>query len=258
MAANSHGKSLLARLVKPGLAVGALALVGGVVWVAVRGPVEQPQEPTSPLQQDQHSSASPARGASGPQSFAVLGDDYAQAEKAGWAQGWVLRLSDAMCWTLAEASVQTGTGFVTALQAGMAAFPQRVDSLRSGDPQIILVQGGGNDYLAPSEQITAAADATFKTLRDQNPKAKIVAIGPVVVPHRAESSELARVSAAIAAAAQGNGVIYIDPVGEQWLHDVTLFDGVVPNPDGYVEYTRLLKTDLARAGLNSSCPQPAA
>jgi GDSL-like Lipase/Acylhydrolase family len=257
MADSSHGQNLLATLAKPALAVAAIALVGGVVWVAVRGPVEGPPESASPLRGDQPP-ASAARGATGPQSFAVLGDDYAKADKAGWAQGWVLRLSDAMCWALSEASVQPGTGFVAALQPGMAAYPQRVDSLRSGDPRIILVEGGTNDYLAPTEQITAAADSTFKTLRAQNPSATIVAIGPVIVPHRAETSELGRVSGAIAAAAQGNGIPYIDPVTEQWLNDEALFDGVVPNPDGYVEYTRRLKTDLARAGLNSSCTRPAA
>jgi GDSL-like Lipase/Acylhydrolase family len=257
MAANSRGQSLLAKSAMPILAVGAIALAGGLVWVAVGGRTQDSPPATNPLQDDQHPQAPAAQGASSSQTFAVLGDDYAQAEKAGWAQGWVLRLSDEMCWGLSKASVQTGTGFVAALQPGAMAYPQRVDGLGSGGAQVILVQGGTNDYLAPSEQITAAADATFKALRQQNPNSRVIAIGPVVVPHRAEARELARVSTAIAAAAQGNGVLYIDPVAEHWLDQETLFDGVVPNSDGYVEYARRLKADLAQAGMSSSCKQAA-
>jgi hypothetical protein len=253
MAANSDGQSLLAKLAKPVLAVGAIALVGGLVWVAVRSRAEEPPPATIHLHQDPGAPTSAAAGTPQSQTFAVVGDDYGQGEGAGWAQGWVLRLSDQMCWGLAKASVQIGTGFVAALQPGTTAYPQRLVDLGSDSPKIILVQGGNNDYLSPSEEITAAADATFKALRAQSPDARLIAIGPVVVPHRAEATELARVSAAIAAAAPENGVLYIDPVAEKWLDDETLFSGVVPNADGYIEYTRRLKADLVQAGLDSSC-----
>src|SRR4051812_36601598 len=98
MAADSRGKDLLAKLVKPILAVGAIALVGGLVWVAVRR-VEDPPAPLS-LQEDPRSSALAGQGTPPSPTFAVLGDDYAQGEGAGWAEGWVLRLSDQMCWVL--------------------------------------------------------------------------------------------------------------------------------------------------------------
>jgi hypothetical protein len=253
MAANSDGQSLLAKLAKPILAVGAIALVGGLVWVAVRGRVEEPPPAKIQLQEDPSAPTSAAPGTPSSQTFAVVGDDYAQGEGAGWGQGWVLRLSDQMCWGLSKASVQPGTGFIAALRPGTTAFPQRLAGLGSESPKIMLVQGGANDYLSPSEEITSAADATFKALREQNPDAKLIAIGPVIVPHRAEAAELARVSAAIAAAASQNGLLYIDPAGEHWLDDETLFSGSVPNADGYVEYTRRLKADLAQAGLSSSC-----
>jgi hypothetical protein len=94
-------------------------------------------------------------------------------------------------------------------------------------------------------------------LKEKNPDARIIAIGPVIVPHRAEAPELARVSAALAAAAAQTDVLYIDPVAEQWLDDESLFAGVVPNADGYAEYTRRLTSDLSAAGLASTCAQPA-
>jgi hypothetical protein len=257
VAANSQGQNLLAKLAKPILALAALALVGGLVWVTVHGRIEEPLPAEISLDEGQHTPAGAGPGMPQSQTFAVLGDEYAQGEGAGWAQGWVLRLGDEMCWELSKASVQPGTGFVAALQQGMTAYPQRLEGLGTGNPKVILVQGGTNDYLAPSEEITAAADTTFKALREQIPEARLIAIGPVLVPHRAEATELARVSAAIGAAAQGNGVQYIDPVAEQWLNDENLFSGVVPNADGYIEYTRRLKADLAQAGLSSSCTSAA-
>jgi lysophospholipase L1-like esterase len=252
-AASSRGRRLLAKLMPPVLALGAIALVGGSAWAVVRNRADGPPPAPFSLGQGHHSPELASPGTSPPQTFAVIGDEYAQGVGAGWSQGWVLRLSDQLCWDLSKASVQPGSGFVAALQPGAMAYPERLEGLGSAHPGVILVQGGANDYLAPSEQITAAADTTFKVLREQNPDARIVAIGPVIVPHRAEAPELARVSAAIAAAAAGNDVLYIDPVAEQWLDDASLFAGVVPNPDGYTEYTRRLKTDLAQAGLTSSC-----
>jgi hypothetical protein len=238
--------------------LGAIALVGGSVWAIVRDRATVPPPAPFSLGQDNHSPGLPRPGAAPPQTFAVLGDDFAQGVGAGWAQGWVIRLSDQLCWNLTKASVQPGSGFVSALQPGTVTYQERVDGLGAAHPGVILVQGGANDYLAPSDEITAAADATFKALKEQNPDARIVAIGPVIVPHRAEAPELTRVSAALAAAAVQNDVLYIDPVAEGWLDDGSLFAGVVPNAGGYTEYTRRLSADLAQAGLQSSCAPPAA
>jgi hypothetical protein len=225
-----------------------------LVWVvAIRDRVAEPPPATISLQDDHRPSAPATPGAAPAKTFAVVGDDYALGDGAGWARGWVLHLSDEMCWGLSTTSMEPGTGFVAALQPGVAAYPQRLDTFDVGAANVILVEGGSNDFLASSEDITVAADATFKALKAKSPNATIVAIGPVIVPHRAESSELGRVSGAIAAAAQGNGVLYVDPVAEQWLADESLFYGVVPNADGYVEYTRRLKAALTQAGVTPDC-----
>jgi lysophospholipase L1-like esterase len=240
------------------IALGAIALVAGSVWATARHHDEGPPPAPLSLGPDQHSPGLAVPGGAPPQTFAVIGDDFARGVGAGWAQGWVLRLSDQLCWNLTKASVQPGSGFVAALQPGAKAYPERLEDISSAHPGIILVQGGANDYLSSSDDITAAADATFKALKQQNPDAKIVAIGPVIVPHRAEAPELVRVSGALAAAAAQNDVLYIDPVAEQWLDDDSLFAGVVPNGDGYTEYTRRLAADLAQGGLTSSCAPAAA
>jgi hypothetical protein len=256
--ANLRSRKPMARLIPPVIVLAAIALVGGSAWAAIRNRAAVPPPAPFSLGQDNHSPGLPQPGTSPQQTFAVLGDDFAQGVGAGWAQGWVIRLSDQLCWNLTKSSVQPGSGFVTALQPGTATYLDRVNGLGAAHPGIILVQGGANDYLASSEDITAAADATFKALKEQNPDARIVAIGPVVVPHRAEAPELVRVSGALAAAAASNDVTYIDPATEGWLDDDSLFAGVVPNSGGYTEYTRRLSADLMQAGLPSSCAPPAA
>ena len=236
------------------LAVGALALVGGLVWViAIRDRISAPSPEAISLEDDRGPAVVSEPGSPQGKTFAVVGDDYALGDGAGWARGWVLRLSEQMCWRLATTSMEPGTGFVAALQPGVTAYPLRLEDLDIDGADYILVEGGANDFLATSEEITAAADATFKALRAKNANATMVAIGPLVVPRRAESGEYGRVSGAIAAAAQQNGVLYVDPVAEQWLNDESLFFGVVPNADGYVEFARRLEGDLEQAGLASSC-----
>jgi hypothetical protein len=237
------------------VAVGVLALIGGLVWVvAVRDRITAPPPAPISLVETRGPNAVAEPGAPPPPTFAVVGDDYALGDGAGWARGWVLALSDQMCWALSTTSMEPGTGYVAALQPGVTAYALRLNDLNFDGIDNIIVEGGANDFLASSEEITAAADATFKALREKNSTATVVAVGPLVVPNRAESSEYGRVSGAIAAAAQANGVLYVDPVAEQWLNDESLFFGVVPNADGYVEYARRLKGDLDLAGVKSGCP----
>lgn len=246
-----RGANLLGKLI---LAAGALTLVGGLIWVIViRDRISAPSPEAISLEDNRGPTALAGPGSPPGKTFAVVGDDYALGDGAGWARGWVLRLGEQMCWRLGTTSMEPGTGFVAALQPGVTSYPQRLDGVDVSGADYILVEGGANDFLATSEDITAAADATFKALREKNPNAKIVAIGPLVVPRRAESGEYGRVSAAIATAAQQNGVLYVDPVAEQWLTDESLFFGVVPNSDGYVEFARRLKGDLDQAGLTASC-----
>lgn len=251
MAARRRGAQVAAKLA---LAVGAVVLIGGLVWVvAVRDRISAtPPEPIS-LIETRGPGATAQPGGLPSKTFAVIGDDYALGDGAGWARGWVLALSDQMCWALTTTSMEPGTGFVAALQPGVTAYALRLNDLDVSGADYILVEGGANDFLATSEEITAAADSTFKTLKDKNPAATIVSIGPLAVPNRAESSEYGRVSSAIAVAAQSNGVLYFDPVAERWLQDDSLFFGVVPNADGYVEFARRLKSDLEQAGVPSGC-----
>ena len=253
MAAMRRGTNVLAKLA---LALGVLALVGGVVWVvAIRDRISAPPPAPISLVETRGPGAVEGPGAPPSKTFAVVGDDYALGDGAGWARGWDLALSDQMCWALSTTSMESGTGFVAALQPGATPYALRLNDLDIGGADYVIVEGGANDFLAGSEEITAAADATFKALRDKNANATIIAVGPLVVPNRAESGEYGRVSGAIAAAAQANGVKYFDPVTERWLEDDSLFFGVVPNADGYVEFARRLASDLKQSGVPTGCAE---
>jgi hypothetical protein len=67
--------------------------------------------------------------------------------------------------------------------------------------------------------------------------------------------EVARVSGAIAAAAETTGIAYIDPVAEHWLAEPQMFgeDQVHPSTDGYREYAQRVIDHLKLIGLESSC-----
>lgn len=221
------------------IALGALALVGGLVWAGNRDQVQPP--PPAPISFEK--------------TFAVLGDSYTEGAGAGWESGWVNRISDEMCWTLVKVSAQGGTGFVAArADAGSATFPQRVEQVTTPRPGIVLVQGGLNDLTAATEEIHAAALATFSDLASRVGDATIVAIGPAVTPN-VDPAEVARVASAIEAAALESGVHFLDPAKERWVEDPRLFvdDGYHLNPAGYQEYARRLAEGLERDGLEASC-----
>lgn len=237
------------------VAMGIVALVGGVLWVNQRDRITPP--PSAPV------SLEIPRDPTHP-TFAVLGDNYAAGNGPGWPSSWVRLLSDRMCWTLMPASgqhgagIQSGTGFTTAgTDPGKARYLDRASAVTAGSPQVVLVEGGLNDQGAPtSKEITDAAAATFNSVKEQIGTGTVIAIGPLLTPSPFNvPGEAERVSAAIAAAAEKVGIPYLDPIAEQWLADPRLFgaDQVNPNTDGYREYTDKLMDRLKLIGLESAC-----
>ncbi len=237
------------------VAIGLVALVGGVLWANQRDRILPP--PSAPI-----SLESPS-GRAYP-TFAVLGDNYAEGYGPGWASGWVRLLSDRMCWTLMPASgpqgagIQHGTGYTTAgREPGMARYLDRVEAVTAGQPNVVLVEGGLNDQGAPtSEEITAIAARTFTAVKERIGPGTVIAIGPLMTQGEyTYPDEVVRVSTAIAAGAGAAGVPFVDPVAEQWLTDPAAFssDQVHPSRDGYREYTQRLMDNLSRIGLTSAC-----
>jgi lysophospholipase L1-like esterase len=139
----------------------------------------------------------------------------------------------------------------------MARYRDRAPAVTAGSPRVVLVEGGLNDTGAPtSQEITDAAARTFTAVKERIGTGTVIAIGPLLTPaQRTVPEEVARVSGAIAAAAQQVDIPYIDPVAEQWLADPRMFgtDQIHPNTEGYREYTQRLIDRLKLIGLASDC-----
>jgi acyl-CoA thioesterase-1 len=252
MATGSAGKG---RLIGSIVVMGVIALVGGVVWANQSDRITPP--PSAPI------SLELSRAPKYP-TFAVLGDNYATGWGPGWSSGWVRLLGDRMCWTVMPVSreggvgAEGGTGFTTAgPEPRMARYPDRVTAVTAGSPQVVLVEGGLNDQGAPtSQEINDAATRTFTAVKERIGTGTVIAIGPLLTPSPdTVPEEVARVSGAIAAAAEAVGIPYIDPVAEHWLNDRGLFgaDLVHPNTDGYREYAQRLIDKFKHIGLASGC-----
>jgi lysophospholipase L1-like esterase len=119
---------------------------------------------------------------------------------------------------------------------------------------VVLVEGGTNDELAASEQITGDAASVFNAIKAQVPQdTLVVAVGPIRTPKK-DPDNLARVAAAISQAASETDVRFIDPVGEHWVDDESLFfDAYHPNAAGYTDFARHLTQDIQELGATSDC-----
>jgi lysophospholipase L1-like esterase len=156
-----------------------------------------------------------------------------------------------LCWKLVNNASEGGTGYVNDGGAeGKSAIPTRLGDAVAGKPQLVIVEGGFNDDGFPPEQVTAAADRTFMDLRSAlGPSPSIVVIGPVASPGK-PATVLRPISDAIRQAAKKNGVLYVDPIEENWLAEPELFvsDGYHPNSAGHRQYASRLESNLKDIG----------
>ncbi|WP_418346098.1 SGNH/GDSL hydrolase family protein [Rhodococcus pyridinivorans] len=174
-----------------------------------------------------------------------LGDSYTEGVRATeHAARYTTILCTELSWRC-EVNGQGGTGYTNPGQSSQSesVYRDRIELFRETSPAIVVVQGSTNDSGVESD-VKAAADAVFIDLRGQFPDAEIVAVGPFAAP----GVDLDRVAAnhrAVADAAAENGVHFIDPIGENWLPDASLYsdDQIHPNDAGY----RVIADRLAQA-----------
>ncbi|WP_062296278.1 SGNH/GDSL hydrolase family protein [Demequina maris] len=128
-------------------------------------------------------SASPTGG---PPEALFLGDSYTLGTGASdEAHRWSTLVSEDQGWVELNYG-RVGAGYSTADDCkgdscfGLAeAIGEAVDA--GVEPDIVIISGGLFDrdhWLADSEAVTAAVDATYAELRDQFPRTPILAVGP--------------------------------------------------------------------------------
>nr|WP_275585576.1 SGNH/GDSL hydrolase family protein [Blastococcus saxobsidens] len=161
-------------------------------------------------------------------------------------EGYVERTARALGWS-GVAEGQSGTGYVNPSGvAGQQAYGERVDDVAAHRPDVVVVQGSTNDAGAAPPEVSAAAAQLYADLAEALPAASVVVVGPVAPPG-IPVEEVRAVRDAVARAAEGAGLPFVDPVAEDWLRRPDgLFteDGIHPNQAGYDEMAERLAAAL--------------
>ncbi|QOC56039.1 esterase [Gordonia phage Clown] len=219
------------------IAASTLSVIAVIVFAAHR-PIPHSTESHAPQ-------TAPAEEAN--RTIAFLGDSYTAGAGAAPRQGYPERtaLADLGCYTV-RGFGSGGTGYTNPGPQGAGTFKQRVGQVIAARPGVVVVQGSTNDR--DPAATGAAADAVFTELAAGLPDAVIVAVGPApALKHNPD--EFITVSAAIQAAAERNGVRFIDPTGWLSAADYTS-DQVHPNDAGHLKYgTTLRKALLITSGI---------
>lgn len=188
----------------------------------------------------------------GPPRVLVIGDDFAAgAGASSTSRGFARRL-------VAELDApyvidaQPNTGFVArGDEAGVDnSFPARARRIIQEDgpePDLIVVEGGHEDFLASPGRLQDAAEQVARRLTDAYPDAQVVLMGTTrAVP---ENQVLVPLHDSIRAGAQAAGVPFIDPVAENWItadNTGELISGDLfhPNDAGHELWAERLLQDL--------------
>ncbi len=97
-----------------------------------------------------------------------------------------------------------GSGFTTeASPCRDVAFPLRVDWALATEPDLVVVQGGLNDFDVSASAVRRGAELTLRLLEGS----RVVVVGPAAAPRRAAGA--ARVDALLAEVTAAAGVPYI-------------------------------------------------
>ncbi len=156
-------------------------------------------------------------------SVVVIGDSYAQGLGLDRpVESWPSRLPGRV-----HVDGFAGSGFSRqASPCRGEAFADRVAAAVRADPDLVVVEGGLNDYDVRSPAVEAGVDRLLDALAGH----RVLLVGPVGAPARA--AQVPRVDRLLAAAARGHGVRYLGMTG---LDPAYLPDGLHLTTAGHRE-----------------------
>lgn len=135
----------------------------------------------------------------------------------------------------------SGSGFTAgAGPCRGVAYGDRLDGVLGTAPGLLVLEGGLNDWLAP----TAEIESSLSALLDRVGETPVVVIGPASAPRRLR--EVARVDAALATVAAAHGVAYVSATG--WDLDY-LPDSLHPSPSGHRVFGEAVAAVIRELGL---------
>lgn len=185
-----------------------------------------------------------------PLRVAIVGDSFAVgvgANSSGDSYANVLAARG--CWNL-DLVARSGSGY--AASADPYVSFSRVAAVASAIPDVIIIQGSGNDR--GDARLFVAAAGLYATFRVVAPQARIVVVGPTGAPN-AKHENIDNIRRTLRDAAGVAGVTFIDPKAEGWLNAATDYapDGIHPNTRGHARMATRVFDALSAQGIPRSC-----
>lgn len=138
----------------------------------------------------------------------ILGDSYLMGDGlADRTDGWAYHIGKSRGWSTRADGISS-TGYTNGGFCGGQTYFDRVGALLAVHPQILIIEGGLNDWQATKADIGAAAS---KTIGAFSKVRRVIVIGPVNAPSRKE--RLPDVDSALKEAAESHGAEYISALG---------------------------------------------
>lgn len=171
----------------------------------------------------------------------LIGDSYAEGTGASsTATAWPALLGTQQGWNMTVDGIG-GTGFTwgggadgSAGQTFSARLAQRATDPNL-TPELVILEGGQNDYRADAKDLTAAVAADVDAAKAAWPNAAVIVLGPAAPEPLASSIE--RMDTSIEAGAQRAGAYSINPRAGQWFTTANSpefdFDGAHVNDGGH-------------------------
>lgn len=167
-----------------------------------------------------------------------VGDSYSAGAGASTeATRWTSRASKTLEWNETNVALG-GTGYLTtSSRAGCGldfcpAYPQRINETAANDPDYVIISGGRNDTVGPSE-FRPAVETTVDTARAKYPEATLILTSPIWDADPAPNG-LNQRRDVVATVATERGIRYIDlgePLADKY--DLITDDGIHPNDQGH-------------------------
>lgn len=178
-----------------------------------------------------------------PLRVSIVGDSFSVGVGAdNTRNGYANVLGTRGCWNY-NLVARAGSGYAASPDPFVSV--PRVAAVASTIPDVIIVQGSGNDR--GDGRLFAAATGLFLTYRVVAPQARIVVVGPTDAPN-AKHGNINEIRRYLRDAASVAGAKFIDPMSEGWLSAYNDYapDGIHPNTRGHGRMAARLFDDLVR------------
>lgn len=149
--------------------------------------------------------------------LAFLGDSYSAGRGAEAVDAGYAYITGRALGVPTTTFAVGGSGVLAEGSCGDGRFSRRIDPVIDWKPDVLVVQTGLNDRTFSADEITAAASDLLATLKTELPTTDLILLGPV--DPVGDDSSLTHVPAALAQAAAQEGIVFVDPIADDWIND---------------------------------------